>query len=167
MDYSLSSINQLDQVTFVAVLGHLFENTPEIAALTWPQRPFHSKAALHSAMVDTVRSLPHGQQLNLIRAHPDLGSTAKMAIASVQEQTSAGLDQLTPAEFDTIKQLNQAYWQRFEFPFIIAVKHHTKDSILTALRQRLQNSPAVEQATALDQIFEIARLRLERVVTAP
>ncbi|MGB3615388.1 MAG: 2-oxo-4-hydroxy-4-carboxy-5-ureidoimidazoline decarboxylase, partial [Elainellaceae cyanobacterium] len=109
MGYSLSSINQLDQVAFVAALGHLFENTPEIAACTWPQRPFHSEAALHNAMVDTVRSLPPKQQLALIRAHPDLGSTAKMAIASVQEQASVGLDQLTPAEFDTIKQLNQAY----------------------------------------------------------
>ncbi|MGB3615843.1 MAG: 2-oxo-4-hydroxy-4-carboxy-5-ureidoimidazoline decarboxylase, partial [Elainellaceae cyanobacterium] len=70
-------------------------------------------------------------------------------------------------EFDTIKQLNQAYWERFEFPFIIAVKHHTKDSILAALQQRLQNSPAVEQEMALDQIFEIARLRLDMVLTEP
>jgi 2-oxo-4-hydroxy-4-carboxy-5-ureidoimidazoline decarboxylase len=31
------------------------------------------------------------EQLALIRAHPDLGSKAKMAVASVQEQSGAGL----------------------------------------------------------------------------
>ncbi len=167
MGYSLSAINQMDRPAFVEALGHLFEHTPEIAGAAWSQRPFESLAALHGAMVAVMRSLPPAQQLALIRAHPDLGSAAKMADASVEEQASVGLDRLTPAEFDTLKQLNQTYTEAFGFPFIIAVKHHTKEGILAALEQRLQNSPAVEQTTALDQIAEIARLRLDALVSSP
>ncbi|MGF1535581.1 MAG: 2-oxo-4-hydroxy-4-carboxy-5-ureidoimidazoline decarboxylase [Elainellaceae cyanobacterium] len=167
MGYSLSEINQMDRAAFTSTLGHLFERTPTIAASAWPQRPFASKAALHGALVDIMRSLPPSQQLALIGAHPDLGSRAKMADASVQEQASVGLDQLTPEEFDAMKQLNQCYRDKFGFPFIIAVKHHTKTSILAALQQRLQNAPEAEQAAALNQIAEIARLRLDDLVSLP
>lgn len=167
MQYSLSSLNQMEQAAFVDTLGHVFEHTPGIAAVAWYQRPFASIAALHRAMVAVMRSLSPDQQLALIRAHPDLGSTAAMAKSSVQEQASVGLDQLTPAEFDTLKQLNETYTKTFGFPFVIAVKHHTKTSLLAALKQRLHNSRAVEQAIALDQIAEIARLRLDALVSDP
>lgn len=105
-------------------------------------------------------SLSTDQQLALIRAHPDLGTKAKMANASVQEQASVGLNALTSEDYDRFSQLNQVYLQTFDFPFIIAVRHHTLSSILAAFEQRLQNTPEIERQTALDQIAEIVRLRL-------
>lgn len=165
MRYSLVAINAMDQAAFIEAFGPTFEHTPAIAAQAWEQRPFQSLEDLHRAMVAVMRSLPEQQQLALIRAHPELGSRAKMAPASVDEQSSAGLDQLTPQEFDALQQLNRQYQARFGFPFIIAVKHHSKASILAALRQRLGHSPKQEQAAALDQIAEIARLRLAEVTS--
>ena len=165
MTHLLSAINQMDESTFVALLGPVFEATPEIARAVWPQRPFQTRAELQAAMLRQMRSLPASEQLALIRAHPDLGTKAKMAEASVAEQSSAGLDQLSEAEFLSFQQLNQSYREKFEFPFIIAVRDHTKASILAAFQQRLQNSQAVEQAAALEQIGEIARLRLEAWVS--
>lgn len=164
MSYSISAINQLDQAEFIDVLGSVFEDTPDIAAVAWLQHPFVDKLALEDAMVEVMRLLLPSEQLTLIRAHPDLGSKAKMAVASVQEQSSVGLDQLLPNEFEMFQQLNQAYKEKFDFPFIVAVKHHTKDSILAEFQRRLNHSPEVEKATALEQIAEIARLRIAQLV---
>jgi 2-oxo-4-hydroxy-4-carboxy-5-ureidoimidazoline decarboxylase len=161
---ALSSINQLQRSEFVALLGPVFEETPAIAEAAWSQRPFVSKAALHGAMVEVMRSLPSHQQLKLICAHPDLGSRAPMAPASVQEQAAVGLNQSNASELAELQRLNQAYRDRFGFPFIIAVKQQTKQSIFISFEERLQNSAEVEQVTALEEIAKIAWLRLEDLV---
>ncbi|NJN30883.1 MAG: 2-oxo-4-hydroxy-4-carboxy-5-ureidoimidazoline decarboxylase [Synechococcales cyanobacterium RM1_1_8] len=148
----------------MALLGPVFEETPSIAEATWLQRPFATKAALYEAMVGVMTSLDPAQQLDLIRAHPDLGAKAAMAEASVQEQSSVGLDQLSGSEFERFQSLNNAYKTTFGFPFIIAVKYHDKSSILDAFEQRLRQSQAVEQDNALAEIAKIAWLRLDGLI---
>ncbi len=162
--YFTDELNQMDQEPFVEALGAIFEETPTIARQVWLARPFADVADLHRKMVAVVQQMPVADQLALIRAHPDLGSRVKMATASVQEQAGVGLDRLSPEEFDRFQALNQAYKARFGFPFIIAVKHQTKASILAAFTQRLENSLAAEQQQALAEIAQIARLRLDAMV---
>jgi 2-oxo-4-hydroxy-4-carboxy-5-ureidoimidazoline decarboxylase len=162
--YCISDLNQMGQEPFVAALGAIFEETPAIAQQAWLARPFVDVADLHGKMVAVVHQMPAADQLTLIRAHPDLGSRVKMAPASIQEQAGVGLDRLSPEEFDRFQGLNEAYKARFGFPFIIAVKHQTKASILAAFTQRLENSPATEQQQALAEIAQIARLRLDAMV---
>ena len=87
-----------------------------------------------------------------------------MAEASIQEQSTVGLDQLSATEYDRFQQLNQAYKEKFSFPFIIAVRNHTKDSILTAFEQRLRHNQKVEKKQAIAEIIEIARWRLTLAV---
>ncbi len=161
---SIATLNQMSQEDFIRVLGSVFEETPAIAAHAWNQRPFTSVADLHQTMVQVVNAMSAAEQLLLIRAHPDLGSKAKMANASVQEQAGVGLDQLSAAEYDRFQTLNQAYKNRFGFPFIIAVKSHTKESILAAFEQRLGNSLEAEQQQALIEITQIAQFRLQGLV---
>ncbi|MGB3491249.1 MAG: 2-oxo-4-hydroxy-4-carboxy-5-ureidoimidazoline decarboxylase [Elainellaceae cyanobacterium] len=165
--YSLDALNQMSQDEFTHALGAVFEETPAIAHQSWKARPFTSIEELHEAMVAVVRSLSPDDQLALIKAHPDLGNRAKMADASVQEQAGAGLDQLTTDEYERIQQLNQAYKDKFQFPFIVAVKNHTKDSIFENFAQRLTHDIAAEQETALSEIVQIARFRLNDWVDAP
>jgi 2-oxo-4-hydroxy-4-carboxy-5-ureidoimidazoline decarboxylase len=167
MAFSLTELNRMNQAEFVNALGAIFENTPTIAAAAWSARPFTSVAVLHQIMVDVVHQLSLAEQLDLIRAHPDLGSKAKMAAASVQEQSSIGLDRLSPEEFDQLQSFNQAYKEKFGFPFIIAVKNHTKTSILAAFQTRLNHSIEAERQQALNQIFQIAWLRLVEQVSEP
>lgn len=164
MTYTIAELNQMDQAAFVNALGAVFEHTPAIAQQAWMQRPFRDVADLHQNMVAVVQSMSPAAQLALIQAHPDLGSKAKMAEASVKEQTGAGLDRLTPAEYDRFTQLNQAYQTRFGFPFIIAVKNHTKESILAAFDRRLQNPVETELQQALTEISQIAQFRLLELV---
>jgi 2-oxo-4-hydroxy-4-carboxy-5-ureidoimidazoline decarboxylase len=164
MTLSLPALNHLSQAEFTTALGDIFEHSPLIAEQAWLERPFESVTALHEAMVRVVVALPTAEQLSLICAHPDLGTRAKMAEASVQEQAGAGLDRLTPEEYERFQQLNQAYRDRFGFPFILAVRHHTKESILQTFAERLTHDPATERQQALAEIAQIAWIRLsERI----
>ncbi len=164
MPYSIAELNQMSQEAFVKALGAVFEDTPAIAYQVWNQRPFADVAELHQQMVDVVKAMSPEQQLALIQAHPDLGSQAKMAEASVKEQAGAGLAQLSLEEYDRFQSLNRAYKDKFGFPFIVAVKNHTKGSILDSFERRLENSMEAEMEQALTEIAQIARFRLVELV---
>ncbi len=164
MQYSLVELNQMSQETFTEALAAIFEDTPAVARRAWDDRPFANIPDLHAKMVTVVNSTTQEEKLALIQAHPDLGSKAKMAEASVNEQAGAGLDRLSVAEFDRLQFLNREYRQKFGFPFIVAVKNHTKTSILQAFERRLDNSPEAEMQQALAEIYEIARFRLESTI---
>jgi 2-oxo-4-hydroxy-4-carboxy-5-ureidoimidazoline decarboxylase len=88
-----------------------------------------------------------------------------MSAASEDEQAGAGLDRLTPAEFDRLHRLNAAYREKFGFPFIYAVKGAGKHDILAALESRLASEPEAERAAALEQIYRIAQFRLENTIS--
>ena len=162
--YAIAQLNQMSQSEFTAALGEIWEETPEIAKRTWHNKPFENSTALYEAMTDVVNQMSEAEQLALIQAHPDLGSKAKMAEASVEEQAGIGLDRLSETEYQRFQSLNQAYKDKFDFPFIVAVKYHTKESILEAFETRLKNSPEQEKQQALTEISKIARLRLESLI---
>ena len=163
---SLEELNRMDREAFTAALGWIFENSPWVAERSWELHPFRDVAALHEAMVRQVTHAGLETQVALIRAHPDLGARARMSDASAGEQAGAGLDRLTPAEFERLQQLNWAYREKFGFPFIYAVKGSTKHDILRALEDRLAGDPPAEHATALAQIYRIAQFRLEDTIHA-
>lgn len=56
--------------------------------------------------------------------------------------------------------MNEAYTEKFGFPFIIAVKDNTKATIMQAFKDRLNNDRATEFETACRQVERIAKLRL-------
>ena len=158
---TIAELNSLERTQFVSAIGWVFEHSPWVAERAWKMRPFADTQALHRAMVDQVeRSLPE-EQLALLRAHPDLGTRARVSDASSAEQAGAGLDQLTQTEFERLRKLNEVYRDKFGFPFLFAVKGSTKHDILEALERRAQSSREEEYLVALDQVYRIARFRLE------
>ena len=158
---SLSQINSLDQDSFVATLGWIFEDSPWVAERAWASRPFTSIHALKDAMSRQVLLASREEQLKLLRAHPDLGTRARMRDASVVEQAGVGLDSLNPEEFNRLQSANAAYRNTFGFPFLFAVKGSNKHEILAALESRLNATIEAEFETALNQVFRIAGFRLE------
>jgi OHCU decarboxylase len=161
----MAELNSQDREAFVASIGWVFEHSPWIAERAWERRPFDGLDALHAAMAEAVARASSAEQLALIRAHPDLGARARMTQASTGEQAGAGLDRLTPEEFEQLQRLNSAYREKFSFPFILAVKGATKHDILAALESRLGGDPEAERATALAQIYRIAQFRLEDAIS--
>jgi 2-oxo-4-hydroxy-4-carboxy-5-ureidoimidazoline decarboxylase len=161
---TITEFNALESDAFIATLGGIFEHSPWVARDALPSRPFVSLEDLHAAMCAVMRAASHDQQLELIRAHPELAARAQMSADSVSEQRGAGLDQLTPDEYAGLLELNAAYRAKFGFPFIVAVKGKDKNDIRAALEERVHNDLETEFQTALAQIERIALFRLEALL---
>src|SRR5262245_45680504 len=109
----MEGINELDRPAFVERFGPLFEHSPWIAEAAWADRPFADRDELFEALRAAMYAAPRDRQLALIRAHPDLAG--KVAIEgtltrqSRAEQASAGLDRLTPDEYEAFTSINETY----------------------------------------------------------
>ena len=154
-----------DRAVFLARLGHVAEDSPWVAERAWERGPFPDAAATADAFAAVAREAAPGEQLALIRAHPDLAGRAALAgeltADSAREQASAGLDRLTPADLARFTRLNDAYRERFGFPFVIRVAGRSVADILDAYDARLGNDADAERATAIEEIAGIMRLRIE------
>jgi len=154
-----------DREAFVAAYGALFEHSPWVAEDAYERGPYPDREALEAGLAEAMYAAPRDRQLALVRAHPDLAGKAAiegtLTPDSEREQSSAGLDRLTPDEYEALTGANAAYRERFGFPFVICVRDHDKDSILAASRERLDNDPETELRTALGEIARIAHHRLE------
>ena len=154
-----------DRATFVERYGPLFEHSPWVAEAAWDNGPFHDREALARGLENAMYAAPRDRQLALIRAHPDLAGRAavegSLTASSQREQAAAGLDRLTPQEYETFTRTNTAYRERFGFPFVVCAREHSKDSILRTAAERLDHEPEQEIDVALGEIAKIARLRLE------
>jgi chitin deacetylase len=160
--------SQMDRARFVTRFGSIFEHSPWIAerAHSLELGPAHNSAAgLHNALARMFRSASAEERLGVLRAHPDLAgklaAAKRLTPESTHEQASAALDALTDAERDTFQRLNADYVAKHGFPFIIAVRDNTKDSILAAFHARIGNDTETEFATACAQVERIAELRLK------
>jgi allantoate deiminase len=165
---TLARLSAMDQKTFIATIGHVFEHSPWIAERAWPKRPFASLADLHEKLRMIVASATPAEQEALIKAHPDLvgrlAEEGQLTRESTAEQAAAGLSQLTPDEVTNFERYNAAYRERFGFPFVICARENKKEAILAAFPMRLQNSRGQEIETALAEIYKIAALRLADAV---
>jgi 2-oxo-4-hydroxy-4-carboxy-5-ureidoimidazoline decarboxylase len=164
----MAAVNAMDRTAFVEKFGGIFENSPWVADLAWDKRPFTDVDAMHAAMVEVAKFAPAPRQLALLQAHPDLaGKEAQagaMTASSVTEQASAGLNALSKVEMVQIADLNAAYKAKFGFPFIIAVRMHSKEGIFFEFRRRLRNDTATEYADDLQNVYAITRLRLAKLL---
>lgn len=163
--------SRMDRDTFVARFGGIYEHSPWIAdrAFGLELGPAHDSAAgLANALARIFRAATPAERLAVLKAHPDLAGklaqAQRLTAASTAEQASAALDALTDAERATFEQLNSAYVAKHGFPFIIAVRDNTKDSILAAFQTRIGNDTDTEFTTACAQVERIAELRLQSLL---
>ena len=112
MSAVFTQIDALDQDEFTQLFGALYEHSPWVAQEVWKQRPFQNEDALLVAFRDVVANAPSDAQMALIREHPELarkvGVDETLTAASQNEQSSAGLDRLTPAEHARFTASNDA-----------------------------------------------------------
>jgi 2-oxo-4-hydroxy-4-carboxy-5-ureidoimidazoline decarboxylase len=160
----MSTLNALEPAEFVRVASPVFEHSPWIAEAVAAGRPFGSVESLWEAMCGAVRQAIAVRQLALICSHPDLVGRAVLTAESRGEQAAAGLANLTPPEAALFARYNAEYRTRFGFPFVICARLNKKDAILAAFPERLTHTTAQERAAALDEIYKIARLRLDDLI---
>jgi len=163
--------SQLEKNEFVQRYGSIFEHSPWIAERAWEGElaPANDTAiGLHFALRCQFRMASDEERLAVLNAHPDLAgklaAAQRLTAESTAEQASVGLDALTDGDRQRFTMLNTAYVDKFGFPFIIAVRDNTKESILAAFETRLKNSAEAEFATACAQVERIALLRLKALL---
>ncbi|MCO5070981.1 MAG: allantoinase PuuE [Rhizobiaceae bacterium] len=165
--------SRMSRQQFVETFGGIFEHSEWIAdhAFDLELGAAHNSAGgLHNALARIFRSASRDERLGVLKAHPDLAGklaqAKRLTAESTAEQASAGLDALTDEEREKFTSLNEAYVERFGFPFIIAVRDNTKASIMAGFEHRLNNSREAEFDTACKQVERIARLRLDDLLPA-
>jgi 2-oxo-4-hydroxy-4-carboxy-5-ureidoimidazoline decarboxylase len=158
----------MDKTGFVEYLADIYEHSPWVAECAELRRPYPTVATLVATMQACVERATRDAQLSLIRAHPELAG--KLAIrdelttASRSEQAAAGLNNCSETEFSILSKLNQAYREKFNFPFIVAVRGMNRSDIITAMTQRIANTLSREIEAALHEIGRIANFRLNDIV---
>jgi len=155
---------------FVARYGGVYEHSAWVAEEVATEAvACETTAQIATLMADCVDNAAVERQLALIRAHPDLAGKAQLAGELTQdsstEQSKAGLDQCSSEEYEQFQSLNDAYHQKFGFPFVMAVRASSRAEILAAFAARLENDAATEFETALQEIHQIAKLRLQAMET--
>ena len=163
--YTITKLNDTTYEQFIEITGGIFEHSPWIAEQAERLKPFRSLFHLHQEMVKIVENSSFEQKLSLIKAHPNLGDRAAMTADSVQEQQGAGLQSLTPMEYNQFISMNQQYMEKFGFPFILAVRGKNKEQIYEVMKERIHHSIEIEFETALSEIYKIALLRLGEKIT--
>ena len=167
--HTLELLNAASDAVAAEMLGGLYEHSDWIAQQALSQRPFRSLAQLKYAMIEVLEQAGRDAQLALLRAHPELAGKAMVSQTLTQESTheqkQAGLTQCTPAEMEQIARLNKAYKEKFDWPFIVAVRGPrgvglSKAQIIETLERRLQGHPEFEFQECLRQIHRIVELRL-------
>jgi 2-oxo-4-hydroxy-4-carboxy-5-ureidoimidazoline decarboxylase len=165
---SLTTLNAASDADFVSTLGGIYEHSDWIPRSLSGRRPFPDTGSLQLAMREAVENATEAEKLTLIRAHPDLAGklakAGKLTAESKREQAGLGLDRLDDEEYEQFQNYNNRYRAKFGFPFIICARLTSKQRVLEAFERRLGNSRDVEIAEALNQIHEIARLRLDDLV---
>jgi 2-oxo-4-hydroxy-4-carboxy-5-ureidoimidazoline decarboxylase len=170
MQYTLEQLNTMPRDAFETALSGIFEHSPWVAEKAAKRRPFASVDALYAAMCEIVENAGDERQLALINAHPELAGKAAvrgdLTAESTREQSGAGLAACSPEEFDKLQRLNRAYRDKFGFPFILAVRGYDRAGIIANFEARVGNARDVELRTSLEQIYRIARFRIDDLVAA-
>lgn len=128
-------------------------------------RPYGDRDALLAAADLAARDLTPQEVDAALAGHPRIGQRAGAghnAEASAREQ--AGVE---PEVGDTAARLaaaNAAYERRFDRVFLIRAAGRSAPEILAELDRRLGNDDEAERAEVLDNLREIALLRLKEAV---
>ena len=158
---TINVLNEIALSEFVEQLKDIFEHSPWIVQRAGELRPFRSREDLYERMISVVKIASDEEKLDLIRAHPHLGTRKTMSSFSQSEQKNVGLNQLSETEYELLLNMNKEYVQRFGFPFILAVRGKNKDEMFQAMQNRLKHSKEQEFNQALSEIYQIVRFRIE------
>ncbi len=155
----------MNEQDFIARYAGIYEHSSWVAEAVAPiAADLTDTDRIAELMADCVDNADTEQQLALIRAHPDLAGRARVAgeltPESSEEQASAGLDRCSKVDYERFQALNDAYKEKFGFPFVMAVRDSSCREILDVFSARLRNDYDLEFETALTEIHKIARLRV-------
>src|SRR5690606_27867030 len=87
MPLTLQQLNAATADEALALLDGVYEHSPWIAERALAARPFRSLAHLKYALVQAVETASPDEQIDLIRAHPELAGKAMISRTLTAEST--------------------------------------------------------------------------------
>jgi len=142
-------------ITREVLLGCL--SVPRWADDVLAGQPYDDQDALIAAADAAARELSDAELDEALSGHPRIGERG--GAQSRREQS--GVD---PTAGDTAARLkagNAAYEERFDRVFLIRAAGRNAEEILSHLERRLGNDDATERAETVDNLRQIALLRLK------
>ena len=161
---TIEKINNLNKSDFLGIFGNVFEKSDWIAEKVFDLKPFKNNEDIFLKIIGIYENSDKNIILRILNSHPELAVEKKLTSNSKNEQSNARLNECTNEEYNEFKKLNVDYKNKFNFPFIIAVKGKHKTEILNSFKQRIQNSLDEEFFEAKKQVKKIASLRLEEIL---
>jgi 2-oxo-4-hydroxy-4-carboxy-5-ureidoimidazoline decarboxylase len=126
-------------------------------------RPFGDSSWLHDAAQITWISLPASDWLEAFSKHPKIGETSPSSWSRQEQQSMSNATALTAA---SIRELNEQYFTKFGWIFIICATGKSADEMHSALQQRLHNDADTELPIAAAEQARIMHLRLDKLLSA-
>jgi 2-oxo-4-hydroxy-4-carboxy-5-ureidoimidazoline decarboxylase len=161
----LSRFNALPLDDAAAELSACCASRRWVAALSL-SRPFAGVDALYAAAAEQLAALDWPDVREALAAHPRIGERAagagREAAWSRAEQSGAqDADSRTAAD---LAAANAAYEAKFGYVFLIRAAGRTAAQMLTVALDRFDHDELTEQAVVRDELGQIVRLRLDKLL---
>ena len=124
------------------------------------RRPWASSAALYADATTAWDGLARADVLEAFAAHPRIGGRAPDAWSRQEQAGAAGAGADVQR---ALAEVNDRYFERFGYIFIVCATGKTAGEMLELSKARLDNDPARELAIAAAEQAKITRLRLEKL----
>jgi len=165
----IEDINNYNSEKFIDSFKNIYEESKFITEHADKKRPFKNKKEMILIFLELFDNLDEETKINIIKKHPDLADKIKinkgLSELSDEEQSRSGLKDCSEQEFNLFKDLNSRFKNKFNIPFIFAVRNKNKNEIITEFKSRLDNNDlSLEIKTSISQVKEIAKLRLTELI---
>ena len=141
-------------------------DAPQWADRVLAGRPYDTVGEVEDAMVAASATLSDEELEQALARHPRIGERADAdrheAAHSAREQSGVDRDDADLAR--RLEAGNRAYEDRFGRVFIVRAAGRSGEEILEHLHERLDNSDDLERAATIDQLTQIAVLRMKELM---
>jgi OHCU decarboxylase len=126
-------------------------------------RPFRDRPSLETAATDIWWRLAPADWLEAFSKHPKIGEQGKVSQWSSEEQS--GMNSAAVNTAQKLAALNQAYFDKFGWIFIVCATGKSAEEMLSLLQARLPNQPEDELRIAAAEQNKITLLRLRKLLS--
>jgi 2-oxo-4-hydroxy-4-carboxy-5-ureidoimidazoline decarboxylase len=129
-------------------------------------RPYADLDELLTVSDRAIQELGPDDLAEALAAHPRIGQRVggSSTEAAWSRQEQSGMDDADAEVRAALREGNLAYEERFDQVFLIRAAGRPPAGMLAELHRRLQNDPETEQREVAEQLRQITRLRLERLL---
>ena len=130
-------------------------------------RPYSDTGEVEAAMTAASATITDDELEQALARHPRIGERADAAKHDADHSTreQSGVDHSDADLARRLEEGNRAYEERFGRVFIVRAAGRSGQDVLDHLRHRLDNTDELERAATIDQLTQIAQLRIREVLS--